>query len=180
MLISLHYPFTKCPTSLVLFHLSLSAQIIHQVMNSTEKTCHCHGISGSCTFSICHSELPSFEQVAASVKRAYDNSCWVTSTGQSQNRWVSQCDRDYTERDLIHRNTGNWCQVNPSAGSVGVVGRECSPHPDAPNSCKKLCCDRGSEEFAEMQEKKCSCKFLFCCEIECEICTEKRTYFRCT
>lgn len=182
-LVIFHLSLINYPTSFVLFHLSLSAQTIQQLMNSTEKTCHCHGISGSCTFSICHSELPDFEQVAKNIQKAYENSCRVTSTGQSQNQWVSQCGRDYTATDMIYRDIANWCQVNHFTGSVGVVGRECSPHLDAPNSCKKLCndqCGRGSKDFVEVQEKQCGCKFLFCCEIHCDMCTEERKYYRCT
>lgn len=158
-------------------------QIIQGVMNSTFKKCSCHGISGSCTFSVCHSELPDFSTLAIRIKQAYDGSCQVKPKGDSRNNFVVvKCDGPITESDLLFTKTNTWCQYEPEIGSVGVVGRECSPHPDAPNSCNKLCggCKRPSVQKTVEEVTQCDCQFKFCCEINCEICTDERTYFSCS
>lgn len=139
-------------------------------------------MSGSCTFSTCISELPYFELLAKRLKQAYHDSCRVSSNGHSSNVWVSQCGRPVTPMDLIYRDVNNWCEPDHNTGSLGVVGRECSSYPNDPNSCRKLCgtCGKHSTESRLFQEFQCNCKFLFCCEIKCEMCTEQRTLFRCS
>lgn len=152
-------------------------------MNSTFKKCRCHGISGSCTFSVCSSELPSFSTLAKKVRQAYNDSCEVKPNGHSRNEWaVSECDHTITETDLLFTKRNTWCQYDPEIGSAGVVGRECSPHPNAPNSCNKLCggCKRPSQQQSVEEEFQCDCQFKFCCEIKCDTCMEQRTYFTCS
>ena len=154
-------------------------------MNSTEKTCSCHGISGTCTFSLCLDVLPDFSVLATRIKNNYKSSCLVQQLPGSGEELESKCDRAYTTNDFIHTVEtvdSFWCQVNPFIGSVGVVGRECnSEDPHAKDSCIKLCgdCGRGSEEVTVINETQCDCTFKFCCDIKCEKCFERRTFFRC-
>ena len=161
---------------------SFFLQAIYEVMNSTNKTCHCHGISGSCTFSVCHSILPEFSSLAVRIKKMYGESCKVALDGGSRSKLESVCGRPHTESDLIHKDENNWCEVNPEVGSVGVSGRECSAYADAPNSCAKICgaCGRGSKEHSYEEVTQCDCSFHFCCEIHCKTCTEKKTSFKCS
>ncbi len=160
-----------------------SVQMIHEIMNSTEQQkCRCHGISGSCTFSVCHNQLPDFSILARRLKQAYNESCKVVTSAASRVTWKSNCGRTLAETDFVHTTVNNWCEVDPKIGSVGVSGRECSPYPDAPNACIKLCnaCGRGSKEHIYEKVSKCDCSFHFCCEIKCKICTEQKTSFRCS
>lgn len=149
---------------------------------SSGKTCHCHGISGSCTLEICHSELPSFDELAKKIKQAYMNSCLVSANGHSRNGWESKCGRAITEDSLIHTAEDTWCQDKPEFGSVGVTGRECNPLHGAHGSCDTICthCNVGSQESQVVIEKQCECKFKFCCEIDCEVCEEKKTFYSCS
>jgi hypothetical protein len=148
-------------------------------MNSTFKKCSCHGISGTCTFSVCHNKLPSFSTLAKKIKQGFDDSCAVKIIGHSRSGWVSDC---ITDTSLIYTATNDWCQYNPAIGSPGVVGRECSPLPDVENSCNKLCgmCGRPSQRRTVKKVTQCDCQFKFCCEIKCNICTEQRTYYSCS
>ena len=141
--------------------------------------CRCHGISGSCSFYSCHSELPTFSVLASKIKEAYTDSCRVVPTS---NGWISNCNRTVTDRDLIHTRENDWCEVDPSIGSVGVIGRECSPHPSAPDACSKLCghCQRGSVLTTVTRKRQCNCIFQFCCVISCEWCLERRTHSTCS
>lgn len=182
---SIATPLKLCCLPSLIFSFFLScAQIIQGVMNSTSKKCSCHGISGSCTFSVCHSELPMFSTLAEKMKQAYDASCRAIPNGHSRNDWVAQCAGDHaaTDTDLLYTKGNTWCQHDPEIGSVGIVGRECSPHPSAPNSCNKLCghCKRGSKQNTVEEITQCDCQFLFCCDIKCETCSERRTYYCCS
>lgn len=166
----------------VIYSCAIFLQIIESVMNSTFKKCSCHGISGSCTFSVCHSEIPMFSILAKRVKQAYNESCQVIPNGHSRNDWASQCGRPVTDTDLIYTKENSWCLHDPEIGSVGIVGRECSPHPNTPNSCNTVCgrCKRGSQQNSVEEMVQCGCEFHFCCEIKCDTCTVKRTYHSCS
>ena len=173
---------SMCTEVMINLAVPFCLQIVQGSMNSTTKNCRCHGISGSCTFSSCHSELPTFSVLAGKIKEAFTDSCRVIPTGHTTNAWVPNCGRSVTDKDLIHTRENDWCKFDEEIGSVGVSGLECSPHPSAPNACSKLCghCKRGSKEITVMEEKQCGCTFHFCCDIKCEVCPEKRTYFTCS
>lgn len=144
--------------------------------------CTCHGVSGSCSFKTCYSELPEFSTIVSKLKEVYSEACEVSSNGATQHRWISQCGRDFQESDFIYRSTFNWCRFNPSVGSLGVIGRECDPNSTGPNSCENLCrgCGRGVERREEILKRECDCTFLFCCEIKCKECEVHRAYYVCT
>ena len=130
----------------------------------------------------CHPEFPTFSTIATTLKNAYNNACLVLPNGQSRNVWLSNCSRNYTDMDLLFRDKFNWCRHKPSIGSLGTVGRECNTISGSSNSCEKLCshCERGHAEHYLEQDIKCDCQFHFCCEIQCRICTERRTYYACS
>ncbi|VDP69362.1 unnamed protein product [Echinostoma caproni] len=56
----------------------------------------------------------------------------------------------------------NYCRYDPSIGHLGIAGRLCNASStDAPNSCSRLCCDRGYDTFEYESERKCDCKFFW-------------------
>ncbi|CAL8099322.1 unnamed protein product [Calicophoron daubneyi] len=74
----------------------------------------------------------------------------------------------------------NYCRYDPSIGHLGIGGRLCNgTNDDAANSCKRLCCDRGYDTFEVERQRKCECKFFWCCEVRCRVCTERKVEHRC-
>lgn len=159
-----------------------AAEALIRGITQESPECICHGISGSCTFKHCYNELPEFEVFSEQLKALYDEACEVTPNGHTSNAFISECNRAYTNEDLIYRHTYDWCIPHPSVGSVGVVGRECDPNSSGPNSCQNLCrdCNRVPEEHTETVVHKCDCSFYFCCRIHCETCIDRRTYYTCS
>ena len=158
------------------------SQLIRNIIVNAPVTCTCHGVSGSCTFQTCTSELPDFDYIANKIKEKYTDACKVTPNGHSVNTWISKCDRDFSEHDLIYREEINWCIVDPIVGSVGVAGRECVVHSNGTNSCENLCthCGRRPIEQTVNIEREHECSFHFCCEIRCTVVKGQRTYHTCS
>ncbi|GAA29308.2 protein Wnt-2b, partial [Clonorchis sinensis] len=56
----------------------------------------------------------------------------------------------------------NYCRHDSSIGHLGIAGRLCNASSiDAPNSCSRLCCDRGYETVQYETERNCNCKFFW-------------------
>ncbi|KAG5452468.1 Protein Wnt-2b-A [Clonorchis sinensis] len=74
----------------------------------------------------------------------------------------------------------NYCRHDSSIGHLGIAGRLCNASSiDAPNSCSRLCCDRGYETVQYETERNCNCKFFWCCAVHCSICREVVVEHRC-
>lgn len=163
------------------FSPSSYLQAIKGIIANTPPTCTCHGVSGSCTLQSCHSELPEFEVLGRELKARYDDACEVAANGRSDNSWLSECGRAFTDRDLIFRDKYNWCVADSSIGARGVVGRECDPNTTGSGSCESLCrgCNRRPQQQQESYRYQCNCSFHFCCQIHCQICTGERIFYTC-
>ena len=61
----------------------------------------------------------------------------------------------------------------------GTVGRFCNVDSYGADSCERLCCRRGSRQVTIRTEKRCKCKFHWCCEIKCKTCSQEETKYRC-
>ena len=146
--------------------------------------CRCIGVSGSCTVLTCQYELPEFSHLANRIRDYYFNNrtCrvrWNNIVGEGS-RLIrpSGCDDSL----IFMESSPNYCIRDVSVGSLGTVGRECDPHTTGPNSCANLCtaCGRTHQSEEESTESNCWCEFVFCCEIRCSRCPERRRYHVCT
>jgi len=155
---------------------------VESLLDTSDVTCRCHGVSGSCTITTCSSPtLPNFENVADSLRKSYQKACHVFSTGGSQITWRSNCG-EYTTMDLLYNSNRGWCRPNANLGSYGTQGRNCSIDQQASNSCQKLCtaCGLSYKEFQVDEEHRCDCKFEFCCRITCQTCRRAVTHYACS
>lgn len=170
-------PITLYQPLLSLKHL----QVINEIFGEIRPTCSCIGVSGSCTLQACQSTLPEFEVIGSELRKKFEEGCEVRANGHSNNAWISECGREYTTKDLIYRNTYDWCVADSSIGAPGVVGRRCDPNTTGPGSCESLCraCNRRPQQHEEQYQYQCNCHFVFCCEIRCSICEGEKTYYTC-
>ena len=81
----------------------------------------------------------------------------------------------------------DYCRMNHRLGHRGVRGRQCELDPEDPthlmqeSKCTAICTSCGlvvKREVVEV-ERSCNCRFEWCCNIKCEVCTSKRIRLTC-
>ena len=153
-------------------------------MDQPPHVCRCIGVSGSCTLLTCQYELPEFSVIADRIESYYfvNTTCqarWNNIVGQGS-AFVMPSD---CENQLIYvQDSPNYCLRDLLVGSLGTLGRECNPHSTGHDSCEHLCtqCGHRHESVVENTESNCWCEFVFCCEIRCSKCPERRNFHVCT
>ena len=136
--------------------------------------CRCHGVSGSCEVRTCWNSMPSFRQVGETVKRKYENSIQVALRRTSNDLRRKQRMRRkqkiaQDELVYVHRSP-NYCRHDPKRGILGTSGRRCNKNTRGPDSCDMLCCGRGYNTKVVRHIRRCYCKFVYCCRVECKTC----------
>uniref|UniRef100_A0AC35U7D2 Protein Wnt n=1 Tax=Rhabditophanes sp. KR3021 TaxID=114890 RepID=A0AC35U7D2_9BILA len=167
-----------------------------------QKSCKCHGVSGSCVTKTCWKAVPKFEEFALMLKEKYERAQQVTTTPQNNELIVrsphynvvpaSNYDKSYSSSSsntLIR--SGRFLKEDnaPRSASIGeLVFLDQSPDYcvyDPKNeifgttgrectkeTCPKLCCGRGWITHRELKQEPCHCKFVYCCEVKCQTCTK--------
>ncbi|KAL1449190.1 hypothetical protein WDU94_000409 [Cyamophila willieti] len=73
----------------------------------------------------------------------------------------------------------DYCSRNETLGILGTKGRLCNQRSLGLDGCKLLCCGRGYMTRIRDVEEKCNCKFVWCCQVKCEVCRYKREEYVC-
>ena len=135
--------------------------------------CKCHGHSASCLYKTCYKRVPPFGQVGVYLREKYYNAAKVT-VHQSKNQLVTvdgKTTEELLEDDLwFLEESPDYCVPNNSTGSLGTTGRRCYETAPGPGNCRNLCCGRGYNSFQVPEKYDCTCKFYWCCRVNCEIC----------
>nr|ACC38468.1 Wnt8 [Peronella japonica] len=107
------------------------------VKQTIERTCKCHGVSGSCTMQTCWKQLATFRSIGAQIKRKYFKAVRVDfisgrliDSNRAEDRGPRGSSRDQvtaaSRRDLVFLNQSpDYCRANLSIGVAGTAGREC-------------------------------------------------------
>lgn len=151
--------------------------------------CKCHGMSGSCNLKTCWLTLPPFSYVGDVLKKKYhkakffkyhDNKVYIVPL----NRTKSIKPIPKRDESLIYMlSSPNYCLKNESAGSYGVLERECrSTLASDVKTCENICsrCGLNASTTIEHEERKCHCRFQWCCTVTCDSCPEKVVTVKCT
>lgn len=150
--------------------------------NSLRKHCRCHGLSGSCSLQTCWKSLNAFPEIASDIRKMYDRSKRITL--DNNGNVVENVKHD----TLIYLSQSqNYCHSNRKTGWKGTLGRECSRNRtegvsnSIKKSCKNLCrsCGLKVRKRIEVVTTRCNCKFHWCCEVTCQMCSEKVVKFYC-
>ncbi|XP_032782893.1 protein Wnt-7b [Daphnia magna] len=162
------------------------------VKSMLKKECKCHGVSGSCSLKTCWEKLPAFRDIGdALMKRYREAKAVVAKESRSGNNskprksLTLQLRRKPRNKlrisELVFlQPSPNYCEADPTTGSLGVVGRRCNRTSAGADGCNLLCCGRGynTHQFNHVSHQ-CNCKFHWCCEVKCQTCTIKSEEYTC-
>ena len=143
--------------------------------------CKCHGISGACHLKTCVRKLPDFRDIGSFLLRKYDSAVKVMADNKGMQLLPKELSlKHHTPTDLVYTDDSpDFCVPNPALGSLGTSGRRCVPGDDKLSSCSILCCDKGEEKTFVIMKEHCNCRFQYCCDVHCEICSKNITSYTC-
>ncbi|XP_071817103.1 protein Wnt-7b-like isoform X1 [Apostichopus japonicus] len=150
-----------------------------------ERECKCHGVSGSCTTQTCWMTLPQFRTVGDILKRKYETAYQVEQVGRRANarKIILKIKKTNKKPRLSHlvylEESPTFCEYDAEAGSLGTVGRRCNHTSTATDHCELMCCGRGYNTHQYTRTWQCNCKFLWCCSVRCNTCSENTEEYTC-
>ncbi|XP_055526045.1 protein Wnt-8a [Wyeomyia smithii] len=153
------------------------------IQNAVRKYCRCHGVSGSCAMRTCWSTLKSFATIAAGVKRMYTEAkrLFVDNSGKLNGGRIRP------DQLIFVHPSPDYCKRNVIPGWSGTFNRFCSlakgptVGPEERKSCRNLCrsCGLKVKKHVKEGERKCNCRFNWCCQVTCDKCLETVEEYRC-
>lgn len=157
------------------------------VKRTMRRMCKCHGVSGSCAVSTCWMRLGDMHTVGNRLRKAYERAQLLEYNGGTT---LGIYERDSENDGLIRRrrlpfkkgtliysfDSTNYCN-----GTISTLGRECSQRSgvgvtkNEAESCNRLCHDCGLDIRRERktQNNTCKCRFIWCCKVECQSCSQE-------
>ncbi|XP_076356909.1 protein Wnt-7b-like [Tachypleus tridentatus] len=152
--------------------------------------CKCHGVSGSCTIRTCWKTLSSFARIGDFLMKKYHTAkkvlpFWNQKARPSMPthlrvRISNQPNYKPRSRDLVYlQRSPNYCEINLSLGSPGTKGRRCNQTSNEIGGCALMCCGRGYNTHQLKRIWQCNCKFQWCCDVKCNMCSEKLEVYTC-
>lgn len=158
------------------------------VKDNLHKECKCHGVSGSCTLKTCWTTLPNFRRIGDALLKRYRRAKMVEGYMGSRLRrpislFLKRSKRPHRKPRRSHlvylEKSPNYCDPDPSTGSLGTAGRSCNRASRGSDGCDLMCCGRGYNTHQYIREWQCSCKFHWCCHVECQRCSERTEQYTC-
>ncbi|OQV22138.1 Protein Wnt-4 [Hypsibius exemplaris] len=152
------------------------------VQRQMGKDCRCHGVSGSCETKSCWRKMAPFRDTGNELKAKHDNAVWIARKYakklKRRGRMVKH--RPITNNELVFlEKSPDYCRHNPAKGIAGTAGRLCNATSTGPEGCGTLCCKRGYITQVIWRREQCRCKFVWCCEVKCQICNIKKEIHTC-
>lgn len=150
--------------------------------------CKCHGVSGSCTTKTCWTTLPKFRELGYILKEKYAQAVHVEPVKASRNKRPKflKIKKTYSyqkplDTDLVYIDKSpNYCEADHVTGSLGTKGRVCNKTMvQHISGCDLMCCGRGYNTHQYSRVWQCNCKFLWCCYVKCNTCSERTEVYTC-
>jgi wingless-type MMTV integration site family protein 9 len=157
--------------------------VLQVAKNNVERTCKCHGVSGSCSVKTCWNQLAPHHVTGNMLKKKYDSAVEVvmdTNQAISESHLTRKRLRSRGRRTRPGKKDIVYIDVSPSycrkgEYSSGTRARTCQPDED----CDILCCGRGYNTRQMYEDKPCYCKVIWCCDVRCQTCTELKDIYTC-
>ncbi|XP_057300798.1 protein Wnt-4-like [Hydractinia symbiolongicarpus] len=136
--------------------------------------CGCRGNTGSCPIKTCYQSIDYFPVMAKEIRKRYDEASRVAidkKTGALTP--TNRIDEIVPEQELIYSdNSLKKCSTKKARTDMRY--RRCSLDPNAKDYCKKMCCDGKHKPTEIVVAVQCSCKFVYCCRVDCQWCNHKK------
>ncbi|XP_033248409.1 protein Wnt-5-like isoform X1 [Drosophila miranda] len=143
------------------------------VIKKTRITCKCHGVSGSCSLITCWQQLSSIREIGDYLREKYEEATKVKINKRGRLQVKDSQFKVPTAHDLIYIDESpDWCRSNYVLHWPGTHGRVCHKSSSGLDSCAILCCGRGYNTKNIVVHERCNCKFHWCCQVKCEVCTK--------
>lgn len=157
------------------------SNLLQAVKQHMRRGCKCHGLSGSCTLRTCWWRMPSFREVGNRLKDRFDAATKVVPTNDGRSfSTESTASAAPRRQDLVYvEESPDFCQRDLRLGSLGTRGRACNSTSLGMEGCDLLCCGRGFDTRVQRIKANCRCKFIWCCEVSCSSCVERRVVHTC-
>ncbi|EEB10365.1 protein Wnt-4 precursor, putative [Pediculus humanus corporis] len=150
------------------------------IRSRMQRVCKCHGMSGSCSIRVCWRKLPSFRTVGDALLARFEGASHVKLVEKKRKkikklRAVSKDLKPPNKTDLVYlQESPDYCEHNETLGIFGTRGRLCNRTSLGLDGCRLLCCGRGYQTRLKDIEEKCHCKFVWCCNVVCEMCQYRK------
>ncbi|XP_068147144.1 protein Wnt-5 [Drosophila tropicalis] len=143
------------------------------VIKKTRITCKCHGVSGSCSLITCWQQLSSIREIGDYLREKYEEATEVKLNKRGRLQVKNTLFKVPTAHDLIYLDESpDWCRSNRPLQWPGTHGRVCHKSSSGLDGCAILCCGRGYNTKNIIVHERCNCKFHWCCQVKCDICTK--------
>ncbi|XP_046404179.1 protein Wnt-1-like [Ischnura elegans] len=73
----------------------------------------------------------------------------------------------------------DYCERNDTLGILGTRGRLCNRTSLGLDGCRLLCCGRGYQTRVRDVTEKCRCRFVWCCNVVCDVCRYQKEEHLC-
>ncbi|XP_030556298.1 protein Wnt-5 [Drosophila novamexicana] len=143
------------------------------VIKKTRITCKCHGVSGSCSLITCWQQLSSIREIGDYLREKYEEATEVKLNKRGRLQVKNSEFKVPTAHDLIYLDESpDWCRTNRLLQWSGTHGRVCNKSSSGLDGCGILCCGRGYNTKNIIVRERCNCKFHWCCQVKCDVCTK--------
>ncbi|KAH8248476.1 hypothetical protein KR038_001318, partial [Drosophila bunnanda] len=143
------------------------------VIKKTRITCKCHGVSGSCSLITCWQQLSSIREIGDYLHGKYEQATKVKINKRGRLQVKDSQFNVPTAHDLIYLDESpDWCRTSNLLHWPGTHGRVCRKNSSGLESCAILCCGRGYNTKNIIVNERCNCKFHWCCQVKCQVCTK--------
>ncbi|KFB45524.1 AGAP010290-PA-like protein [Anopheles sinensis] len=150
------------------------------VIKKSRIICKCHGVSGSCSLITCWQQLSSIREIGDFLREKYDEATQVKVNKRGRLQVKDPRYQIPSALDLIYLDESpDWCRVNRQLKWQGTHGRVCNKTSSGLDGCSILCCGRGYNTKKIIVKERCNCKFQWCCQVKCEICTRSIEEYTC-
>ncbi|CAG9859252.1 unnamed protein product [Phyllotreta striolata] len=166
------------------------------VSNNMQVMCKCHGMSGSCELKTCWRSAPDYRAIGKALKERFRSAILVDQTNfgkrnlrkfnminqrkhkkqSKMKQWTPRKNkhkRDLSYDLLYYEKSPSFCERDQNLEVSGTTGRYCNRTSTSSDSCNNLCCGRGYNLIKKRKVERCNCKFLWCCQVECQTCSHE-------
>ncbi|XP_058455685.1 protein Wnt-5 [Malaya genurostris] len=150
------------------------------VIKKSRIICKCHGVSGSCSLITCWQQLTSVREIGDFLREKYDEATQVKINKRGRLQVKDPRYKLPTPLDLVYLDESpDWCRNNRQLKWPGTHGRVCNKTSSGLDGCAILCCGRGYNTKKIVVKERCNCKFQWCCQVKCDICTRHIEEYTC-